>query len=169
MAQADPPPTPGGGGGQVPSDRVAALSAYLEANRGRYTDDALRRAASSAGYTDAEIDAAALAVAAAGDGSAEPVRGHGANAKAIFIVIGYFVGVFVVASILSFIAETSLLALPAMGLGLVLAVLASVMLRDTRPALADAFKIGVIIVIVLPLVLGLVALGVCVVALGFAR
>lgn len=162
MASDAPSPTPGpspGTVGQPERDaRVLALAGYLQANRDAYTEDALRLAAADAGYDAREIDAA-WAV------SAEPIRGRKANARSIFIVIGYFVGVFVVAFLLALIPETSILALPAIGLGLVLAVYAWLTLRDSNPPLADAFRMGVIIVVVLPVVLSLVAFGVCVVGL----
>jgi len=152
-------PSPGTGGQPDRDARVMALAEYVRANRDAFTEDALRRAAADGGYDEREI-AAAWAV------SAEPIRGRGSNARAIFIVIGYFVGVFVVASILS--AIDSVLALPAIGLGLLGAVFAWLTLRDSNPALAEAFRIAVIILVVLPVVLALVALGVCVVLIvGF--
>lgn len=151
-----PGPSPGTGGRQERDARVMALAEYVRANRDAFTDEALRRAAADAGYDEREI-AAAWAV------SAEPVRGRGSNARAIFIVIGYFVGVFAVASMLAAIPETSILALPAIGAGLLGAVFGWLTLRDSNPPLAEAFRIGVIIVVVLPVVLTLVALGVCVV------
>jgi hypothetical protein len=41
-------------------------------------------------------------------------------------------------------------------------------LRGSRPRIADAFRIGVVIAIVVPLAIGVVALGVClVVTTGF--
>jgi hypothetical protein len=140
---------------------VLALAEYVRANRDAFTEEALRRAAADAGYDEREI-AAAWAV------SAEPVRGRRSNARAVFIVIGYFVGVFVVASILSSMVATSVLGLPAIGLGLLGAIFAWLTLRDSNPALAEAFRIAVIILVVLPAILALVALGVCVVLIvGF--
>lgn len=163
MASDGPSPAPGASpataGSQDRDARVLALAEYVRFNRDAFTEEALRRAAADAGYDEREI-AAAWAV------SAEPFRGRKANAKSILIVIGYFVGVFVVATLLAAIPETSILALPAIGLGLVLALLAWLTLRDSNPPLADAFRIGVIIVIVLPLVLSLVAFGVCLVAIA---
>src|SRR6186713_796049 len=106
-----PLPSPGTGGQQDRDARALALAGYLRANRHGFTEDALRRAAAAAGYDEREI-AAAWAV------SAEPVGGRGSNSKAILVVIGYFVGVFVVASVLAAIPETSLLGLPAIGVGL---------------------------------------------------
>ena len=140
---------------------MLALAEYVRANRDTFTEDALRRSAADAGYDAREI-AAAWAV------SAEPVRGRGSNAKAIFMVIGYFIGVFVVAWILSAIPETSLLGLPAIGVGLLGAIFAWLTLRDSNPPLAEAFRIAVIILVVLPVVLALVGLGICVVLIvGF--
>ncbi len=163
MASDAPSPAPDlspGTGGQPERDaRVLALAEYLRANRDAFTEDALRRAAADGGYDERDI-AAAWAV------SAEAVHARKSNAKSILIVIGYFVGVFALASVLAAIPETSILALPAIGLGLVLGVLAWLTLRDSNPPLADAFRIGVIILVVLPLVLAVVAFGVCIVAIA---
>ena len=138
-----------------------ALAAYVRANRDAFTDEALRQAAADAGYDEREI-AAAWAV------SAEPVRGRAATGKAFLIVVAYFVGVFVLASILSAIPETSILGLPAIGVGLLGAMFAWLTLRDSNSPLAEAFRIAVIILVVLPVILALVGLGVCVVLIvGF--
>ena len=156
-----PGPSPGTAGPQDRDARVLALADYVRANRHAFTEEALRRAAADAGYDDREI-AAAWAV------SAEPVQGRTATGKAFLIVVGYFVGVFVLAAILSSLNATSFLGLPVIGLGLLGAIFAWLTLRDSNPALAEAFRIAVIILVVLPVVLALVALGVCVVLLvGF--
>jgi len=156
-----PGPSPGTGGQEERDARVLALAEYVRANRDAFTDEALRRAAADAGYDAREI-AAAWAV------SAEPVRGRGSNARAFFIMIGYFVGVFAVASILSAIPETSILGLPAIGVGLLGAVFAWLTLRDSNPPLAEAFRIAVIVLVVVPIILMLVGLGICVVLIvGF--
>jgi hypothetical protein len=165
MASDAPAPTPGpspGTGGQPDRDaRVLALAAYVRANRDTFTEEALRQAAADAGYDEREI-AAAWAV------SAEPVRGRTATGKAFLIVVGYFVGVFVVAAILSSIDAVSVLALPAIGLGLLGAIFAWLTLRDSNPPLAEAFRIAVIVLVVVPIILVLVGLGVCVVLIvGF--
>jgi hypothetical protein len=163
MASDAPSPTPGqslGTGGQQDRDaRIIALAEYVRANRDAFTEDALRRAAVEAGYDEREI-AAAWAV------STEPVRGRKANAKAILIVVGYFIGVFVVASILSSVSESGVLGLPTIGAGLLLAVFLWLTLRESNPPLAEAFKLGVIVLVVLPIVLSLVAFGVCVVLMA---
>ena len=154
-----PEPGPAPAGAQDRDTRVLTLAAYVRTNREAFTDEALRRAAAAAGYDEREI-AAAWAV------SAEPVPGRKGNARAVLTAIGYFVGVFVIASILSSFPETAILGLPAIGAGLLLAVLLWLTLKDSNPPLADAFKIGVIILLVLPLALALVALGVCMVGLA---
>jgi hypothetical protein len=165
MARDVPPPQPGPGpgtDGQPDRDaRVLVLAEYMRGNRDAFTEEALRRAAADNGYDPREIDAA-WAV------SAEPVRGRTATGKAFLIVVGYFVGVFVVATILAAIPEASILALPAIGVGLVGAVFAWLTLRDSNPPLAEAFRIAVIILVVVPVILLLVGLGVCVVLIvGF--
>ena len=154
-------PEPGPSGQPDRDARVLSLAAYLRANRDAFTEDALRRAAADAGYDEREI-AAAWAV------SAEQVRGRTATGKAFLIVVGYFVGVFVLASILSSMDATGFLGLPVIGLGLLGAIFGWLTLRDSNPPLAEAFRIAVIILVVLPVVLALVALGVCVVLIvGF--
>jgi hypothetical protein len=156
-------PSPGTGGQPDRDARVMALADYVRANRNAFTEEALRRAAADAGYDAREI-AAAWAV------SAEPVRGRRATGRAILMVIGYFVGVFVVAWILTATPETSVLALPAIGVGLLGAIFAWLTLRDSNPPLAEAFRIAVIILVVIPVVLALVGLGICVVLLvGFRQ
>lgn len=157
-----PGPSPGPGAPRDRDTRVLALAAYVRANRDTFTDEALRRAAADAGYDEREIAAAWAA-------SAEPVPGRTADAKAIFIVVGYFVAVFVVATLLAAIPETNILALPAIGVGLLLALFLWLTLRESNPHLAHAFRNGVIILIVVPLVLGLVAFGVCIVLVAGFR
>ncbi len=77
------------------------------------------------------------------------------------VTIAYIVGTYAVVFGLGSIQATSGLALPALGVSFVLGILAWLMLRESRPALANAFKFGVILAIVVPLAIGLVALGAC--------
>jgi len=165
MTQELPPPTPGGGGGQEQADRAAALAAYREANRGRYTDEALRRAASSAGYTDAEIETAWSAQfpasAAAGAGSRPRAR----MLVAIPIAILYVVGVYLAASLLGSSAQYDL-TLPAFIVAGIAGIAGWALLRDRRPSLALGLGLGVILAVVLPVVLFLVLLGMCIVSGG---
>lgn len=156
-----PSPTPGPstGGQQERDARVMALAEYVRANRAAFNDEALRRAAADAGYDPREI-AAAWAV------SAEPVRDRTASPKAIAIVIAYFVGVFMLASVVSSVPDMSVLGLPVIGIGVLGAVFAWLTLRDSNPSLATAFRNGVIALVVLPVVLSLAMFGLCMVGLA---
>lgn len=146
------------------TQRIDALAAYFRANAGTYTSEALRRAAADAGYDPRDI-AAATAVAA------EPPAARGTESvNPALVTIGFVVGTYVVVFVLGVIPDTSGLAAPAAILALVLGILGWIRLRDTRPAVANAFRVGVIIAIVIPVVIMLVALGVCVVAIvGLGR
>jgi hypothetical protein len=160
------PPTPGGGGGRVADDRAAALVAYLEANRGRYTDEALRRAATSAGYTNGEVDAALVALA-----SGPPItpdqglRARARMAVAISVAILYVVGVYLVMGLLGSRAQNELF-LWAFLVAEVAGLIGWALLRERRPSLALGLGLGVILAVVLPVVLFLVLLGMCIVAGG---
>jgi len=163
MANELPPPTPGGGGGQEQSDRAAALAAYREANHGRYTDEALRGAARSVGYTEAEIEAAwsSLIPAAATAGSRPRPR----MLVAIPVAIVYVVVVYVAASLLGSSAQYDL-TLPAFVVAGIVGIVGWAQLRDRRPSLALGLGLGVILAVVLPVVLFLVLLGMCIVSGG---
>ena len=84
----------------------------------------------------------------------------------VLVTIGYVVGTYGLTWVLLVMPETTNLALPFLGLAFVLGILAWLMLRDSRPALATAFKYGVVIGVVAPLVIGLVALGLCIVLIA---
>jgi len=165
MAEDRPPPTPGGGGGQELADRAAALAAYREANHGRYTDEALRGAARSAGYTEAEIEAAwsseIPAAAAAGAGSRPRAR----MLVAIPVAFLYVVGVYLAVSLLGSSAQYDL-TLPALIVAGIAGIVGWATLRDRRPSLAFGLGLGVVLAVVLPVVLVLVLLGICIVSGG---
>jgi hypothetical protein len=161
-AESDQAPTPGGGGGQVEDDRAAALAAYLEVNRGRYTDGALRRAASSGGYTDAEIDAAIAAAVTSQDvGSRRRTK----MLVAIPVAILYVVGVYLAVSFFGSRAQYDL-TLPAFVVAGIAGLVGWALLRKRRPSLSLGLGLGVILAIVLPVVLFLVLLGMCIVSGG---
>lgn len=156
------PPTPASDGGATPdrTQRIDGLAAYFRANRSAFTQEALRKAAADAGYEPRDIDAA-WAVAAV------PVATRGpATVVPVLVTIGYVVGTYGLTWVLLVMPETTNLALPFLGLAFVLGILAWLMLRDSRPALATAFKYGVVIGVVAPLVIGLVALGLCIVLIA---
>ena len=164
------PPTPGGAGGRVADDRAAALGAYLEANRGRYTDEALRRAATSAGYTDGEVDAALVALA-----SGLPItpdqglRARSSLPVASAVVILYVVAVYLlgfgvgIGTSSSSFGNLVLPALLVVGIG---GLLGTALLRERYPSVALGLGCGVVLAVVLPVVLLLVLLGICVVSGG---
>ena len=160
------PPPPGADPADTTDriERIDALAAYFRVNAAGFTNEALRKAALDAGYEPREIDAA-WAV------TAEPVPARGrASVVPGLITVAYIVGTYAVVFVLAAMSATSWLAVPSLGLSLVVGILVWLMLRESRPDLANAFKIGVILAIVLPLVLALVALGICVVALvGYSR
>jgi hypothetical protein len=163
MANELPPPTPGGGGGQEQADRAAALAAYREANRGRYTDEALRRAASSAGYTEAEIEAAWSAAI-----PATPIdisRRRARMRVAIPVAILYVIGVYLAVGLLGARAEGDLTT-PLFLIAGIVGIGGWALLRDRRPSLGLGLGLGVLLAVVLPLVLVLVLLGICIVSGG---
>jgi hypothetical protein len=157
------PPAPGGGTAQVPGDRAAALAAYLEVNRGRYTEGALRRAANSAGYSDAEFKAAWAAGPVATTGEGAPSRPR--LRIAIPVAIVYVAVVYLAVSFLGSRADYDL-TMPAIILAGIVGLGGWVVLREQRPSLAMGLGLGLILAIVLPIVLLLVLLGMCIVAGG---
>jgi hypothetical protein len=161
------PPAPGGGGAPVPGDRAAALAAYLEANRGRYTEEALRRAATTAGYTDAEVDAAWAALASGPPATPDQgLRARSSMAVAIPVAIVYVVAVYLLVIGIGSTSSMGNLALPAfLALGIA-GLLGTALLRDRYPSVALGLGCGVVLAVVLPVVLLLVLLGICVVSGG---
>jgi hypothetical protein len=142
------------------TERIDILAAYFRTNLAHYTSEALRKAAADAGHEPLDI-AAAWAVAA----EPPPTTGR-ASLVPPLITIAYFLGTYAIAAVIALIPQTSGLAAPVLGALLALGILAWLMFRESRPAVANAFKIGVILAIVVPLVLALAALGVCLVLLA---
>ena len=156
------PPGPGGEGAATTdrTQRIDALAAYFRTNRDAFTQEALRKSAADAGYEPRDIDAA-WAVSAI-PGTAPAASSAGVSA---LVAVGFIVVAVAGSAVLSSIYELSGLALPALGLWLVLGILGWLLLRESRPAVATGLRNGLIIVVVLPLVLFLIALGVCLVTL----
>jgi hypothetical protein len=139
---------------------MAALTAYLEVNRDRFTDAALRAAAIAAGYTAAEFDTAWPAVDAGRPADALP-RTQGR------VVAGTIVAFVVGAWLLLSLAESLSLGSGIPG-GVVawvtLAIAGSIgwfVLRDRQPSVSRGLGCGVLIVAVLPIVLIVAVLGLC--------
>ena len=171
---APPPNEPGGGPSDPPTptsppagdDRVAVLAAYLRGNEGRFTDEALARAAMDAGYSDAEIAAArALAGASWQAPEARSATTRRTDRRVVAAVaIAYVVGLyFLVSTTASMSSNLS----GSVGLvGLLGGVIAWFLLRDERPSLAQGIGCGVVLAVMIPIVAFLVILGICLVAGG---
>lgn len=145
----------------VEEDRIGVLAAYVQTNRDRFTDEALREAARTAGYTDAEI--AAAWSAAANPSRAIPTERRTNVGAVIAIAVGYAIAVYGAPALLGSIGAGDIAAI--IGLGLVLAgIVGWVLLRDSRPSLAAGLGWGVLIAVGLPLVIILGILGICLVA-----
>ena len=155
MIPADPRPA------SPDDDRVAVLAAYLRANLGRYTDEALRQTVAQSGYTDAEFTAArALALDAGavdrGPGGSRPNVG-----VATLIAIAYVVALYWLISTAA-ARSSDLAGTLALG-GLVAGVVAWAVLRGRYPSVAQGIGCGVILAVAIPVVVVLVLLGICVV------
>jgi len=141
-------------------DRVAVLAAYLRSNAGRYTGEALARAATAAGYSDAEVTAAQAIADSTWQGAT-----HGIRPK---LHLGLITGsaIAYVALLYLAIATTGSIGGDVPGAvaigGLLLGVVAWVVLRDDHPSLALGISCGVIVAIVLPIVLVLAIVGICI-------
>ena len=141
---------------------MTRLVAYFRENLDRFTRDALKRAASEAGYTPEEIEAAWSRV---GWGSAETAMARPENfAVSAVVAIVYVAGIYLGAIGLGSNPRTIDLALPAFLAALLGGLLAWVALRESRPAIARGIGCGIVIAIGLPVVLFLGLLGICLVA-----
>lgn len=145
----------------VEEDRIGVLAAYVRTNRDRFTDEALRDAARTAGYTDAEITAA---WSAAGNPTKSiPTERRTNGGVVIAIAVGYAAGLYGVSALLGSMSVGDIAA--AIGIGLVLAgIVGWVVLRDSRPSLAAGLGWGVLLAVGLPIVIVLGLLGICLVA-----
>lgn len=168
MSQHDEP-APGLADATAPHEpdvlRIARLSAYFRANRDRFTSEALKRAAATAGYSAAEIEAAWSEI---GWGSAEVAAGRPANVGVTAgATIAFLVGVYVVTALLGSNYATSGLAIPVFLLAMLGGIVAWALLRESNPALARGIGCGVVLAVAVPVVLFLVLLGLCL-AMGYS-
>lgn len=163
--RAAPLPTPADRTGEedIPGARIAALTAYVEVNRERFTEAALRTAAQEAGYTAAEFNAAWPAVGWRRPQDAIPSRTRGV------IVAGTIVAFVVATWLLLSIAESLSATTGIPGAGVVwvtIGIVGSIgwfVLRDLHPSVSKGLGCGVLIVAVLPLVIFVAVLGICLV------
>jgi hypothetical protein len=140
----------------VQEDRVGVLAAYVRTNRDRFTDEALRDAARSAGYSDAEI---AAAWAAAGDPTKSIPTERRTNVGVVTAVaIAYAAGLYGLGALVGSMGLGD--AAAAIGLGLILGgIIGWVVLREARPSLAAGLGWGVLSAVGLPIVVVLGRLG----------
>lgn len=163
--QAAPPPTPADRTGEadIPGARMSALTAYLEVNRDRFTEAALRTAVLGAGYTAAELDRAWPAVAWARPEDA--IRPRTRSRVVVGTIVAFVVGTWLILSIGESISSGS--GSPAAGvLWVIVGIVGSIgwfALRDRHPSVSKGLGCGVIIVILLPVILILAVLGICLV------
>jgi hypothetical protein len=145
----------------VEEDRVGVLAAYVRTNRDRFTDEALREAARTAGYSDQEIS---TAWAAAGDpAKSMPTERRTNMGVVIAVAVAFTAGLYGVSALLGSMGVGDIAA--AIGIALVLAgIVGWVVLRDSRPSLAAGLGWGVLLAVGLPIVIVLGLLGVCLVA-----
>ena len=141
-------------------DRTARLAAYFREHSGRYTAEALRKAAREAGYEDAEIESAWPAVMwTTPSGS----RGRSNMIVVIAIATLYVLGLYATITILGGVGGGS--AAGPVALGITIAALVGwARFRDERPSLAAGLGCGVLASILIPVVIFLVILGICLVS-----
>ncbi len=165
MPSTAPTPTPADRAGEddIPGARMAALTAYTQINRERFTEAALRTAALGAGYTAAEFERAWAAVASSRPEDA--IRPVTSRRAVVGTTIAFIVGTWLSLSL----AESLTLAIGIPGPGAIVAwVIAGIAgsvgwfaLRERNPSVSKGLGCGVIVVVVFPAVLFVAALGVC--------
>jgi hypothetical protein len=144
-------------------DRVAVLAAYLRSNQGKFTDQALDKAAREAGYSEAELAAARPLANPSWQGSGvmppptrDTHRGVVAAVAIAYVLVLYLL-ISTAASMSSDLSGT-------VGLvGLLAGIVAWALLRNERPSLAQGIGCGVVLAVVIPIVAIFVIIGICVV------
>jgi len=162
-----PSPTPADRANEeeIPGARMASLTAYVQTNRERYTEAALRRSSLEAGYTQAEVDAAWRSVAPATSWET-PIRPRTSLAVVIGTTVAFIAGTWLALVLGEWIGQ----ALGVYGAsGALIWVAAGIIgtvgwltQRDRHPSVAQGLGCGVILVILLPIILVLVVLGFCI-------
>jgi hypothetical protein len=168
-AASEPAPTEPTGPA-IPSpddDRVAVLAAYLRSNQGRFTDEALARKATEAGYSWNEV--AAARSLAEGRGWATETSSPSRTNRGVVAAaaIGYVVILYVLISTTG--SMSSDLSGTVALVGLLAGVIAWAALRNRRPSLARGVGCGVVLAVVIPVVVIAVIIGICVVSGTFPR
>ncbi len=158
--------------GLARAQRISALQTYLSQYRDRYTAEALRRAALGVGYTAAEIDQASATAAAVGPdapvvGWTPPSSAATKPGPAVLPTLGTIVasiaGLWGVATILGLLTGNTNLYGFVYLIGIGLAVLGWVVLRQDHPSVARGLGCTVLLIFILPLAVFVAILGYCVV------
>jgi hypothetical protein len=158
--------------GLARAQRISALQAYLAQHRDRYTPEALRRAALGAGYTETEIDLASASIAAGA--APPPVVGWTAPTPAVSInrpavlptigtIVAYIAGMWALAAVVGSLSGNGSVFGIVYLVGIGLAVLGWVLLREDHPSVARGLGCGVLLIFVLPLAVFVAILGYCVI------
>jgi hypothetical protein len=163
-----PTPTPAEQTGEqaFPGSRRAALAAYVEVNRERYTEAALRAAALQAGFRSEEFDAVWPAVGWAhpADGPRAKVDVMPSLATFIGFILVLWLGAVALESIASasgtYIAPTGPILWVVM---LILGVIGWLLLRESHPSVSRGLGCAVIAVGLFPIIAIVAVLGVCLV------
>jgi hypothetical protein len=163
-----PTPTPAEQTGEqaFPGSRRAALAAYVEVHRDRYTEAALRSAALQAGYTSEEFDAVWPTVGWARPDASGPSRVSFLPAAGTFV--GFVLVLWLGAVLLENVTAMSGIyigpIIPVLWVGmLIAAVIGWVVWRDSHPSVARGLGCAVIAVGLFPIVAIVAILGFCLV------
>jgi hypothetical protein len=167
-SQPVPRPTPADATGEsaFPGSRRAALAAYIDVNRERFTEAALREAALDAGYTAEEFAAVWPTVGWARPDASGPSRVSFLPAAGTFV--GFILVLWLGAVLLENVTAMSGMyigpIMPVLWIGmLVAAVIGWVVWRDSHPSVARGLGCAVIAVGLLPIVAIVAVLGFCLV------
>jgi hypothetical protein len=144
-------------------DRVASLRSYFVENLGRFTPEALRRAA-AAGYTTEEIEAAWPGSRWEASEGPRPIPEH--VGLSIAIAVLYVAGTWFGGLGLASNPTTDEFAVPALVAALVGGVLVWLALRQSAPAVSRGVGWGVVVALVLPVIVYLAIVGICL-AMGY--
>jgi hypothetical protein len=136
--------------------RRAALRDYVAANEGRFTRDALTRAALDSGYEPAEVDAAFT----------RPNARSRMTGEVWVVAIVYVLGLYLGTAIVGGLDSGGRLYPVVLIAGFAGGIVGAIRLRDRRPSIGYGLGCGVVAAIVVPLVLALSVLGICI-ATGF--
>ena len=157
------------GEADIPGARMAALTAYLEVHRDRFTESALRRAALDAGYTAGEVDLAwhrLATVTPTQDPAAIPFSARTAGITFIAVILVGWLTVSAIESVGRTMDPNAPWGLTAWLAGGAVGTILWWLNRRTHPSFARGVGCAVLMVILLPFILIAAVFGFCLVT-GF--